>query len=212
MITIYNSKDINTYEKELKEFEKIYKNAFPIKNEREPFKNIIKRIGTNSCPKTKINLIKENNSVIGWIIIDYYPEINTIHPIYMAVKKEYRKQWIGTNLLNNCPDTYKNIKHIFIECEDPSKITEKDNNINPNTRLKFYKKLWYNIVPINYIQPPLSKWRSFEKKLLLLHKWEKLDRNALKNFLYNLYKWLNHENSNLLKKLFKEIENTIYKE
>jgi hypothetical protein len=125
----------------------------------------------------------------------------------MVVKKECRKQWIWTYLLLNCTEWYGNINHIYIECENPETMENENITIDPTTRLKMYEHLWFEIVPINYVQPPLGKWKWFDRHQLLLHKWENLDKQNIKDFQYRFFRCLWYENSDEFKKVLEEIDN-----
>lgn len=209
LIYIKDQNDLTSYDKELIKFKNLYLLGFPLKDEREPFNHIIDRIKDNAYPWTSIRLVIDDDKVVGWIIIDHYSDINTLHPIYMVVDKEYRKQWIWTYLLQNCTNWYDNIDHIYIECENPEKVKNEGITIDPSKRLKMYENLWFEIVPINYVQPPLGKWKWFDRNQLLLHKWKKLDKQNLKDFQYRFYRCLKYEHSDELTKIFNEIDNII---
>ena len=65
----------------------------------------------------------------------------------------------------------------------------------------------FNIIPINYIQPPLSEDKDWENNLLLLHKGENLTKDELKSFLKYVYLYLGYEEEcEPLQSMYKEIE------
>lgn len=190
----------------LSEFEEIYNSSFP-ENEREPFQNIIERIYCNNKPITSIKLVTYDNKCIGGIVMDYYPECNVIEPIYFVVMKNYRNHGIGKKLFNSVVNEYENINHLIFEVDDPQKVKTEESAMDPTQRLNMYLKWGFNIIPINYIQPPLSEDKDWENNLLLLHKGEILTKDELKSFLKYFYLYLGYgEECEALQSMYKEIE------
>ena len=199
---IQNITWVNKFEAEL------YIPNFPNENEREPFENIKQRILNNDYPTTTITLLIEDDKLIGGCVIDSYIECKSIEPIYLVVNKEMRNRGYGRKLLDVSITNMENIKHVFLEVDDPQKpIDESNITIDPQKRLNMYLNWGFKVLNFNYIQPPLSENSISEENLLLLYRGEILEKNNLKDFLYYFYKGLNAEDSDDLNKMFNEIDN-----
>lgn len=190
----------------LKEFEKLYIKYFPIEEEREPLENILHRIENHLMPITLIVIETIDEKVVGGCISDYYPEIKMLMPIYLFVDENYRKYGIGKKLANIMFEYYPECEHIFFETENPEKTDEQYITLNPQVRLNMYLRWGYEIVPINYIQPPLTTTGKCGTNLFLMHKGKPLTKEVLKTFLYHFYKELKFEESDEYKQLCNEIE------
>ena len=70
--------------------------------------------------------------------------------------------------------------------------------MDPQVRLNMYLKMGFEIVPVQYVQPPLTEGKDFERNLLLLHIGDKLTKDVLSEFLFYFYKYLGYEDSHEL--------------
>ena len=190
----------------LNNFEEIYNSSFP-ENEREPFQNIIERICYNTKPITSIKLVTYDDKCIGGVVMDYYPECNVIEPIYFVIAKKYRNHGIGKKLFDSVANEYVGINHLIFEVDNPQKVKTEESAMDPTQRLNMYLKWGFNVIPINYIQPPLSKDKEWENSLLLLHKGEELTKEGLKSFLKYFYLYLGYgEECDQLQSMYNEID------
>lgn len=172
LVNIKTKEDVETFQKYIDQFQTIYESSFP-SNEREPYDNIIDRIKNSSRPITAMKLVLEceddlpqyftkdkhavkipHKEVIGGVITDYYPECNAIEVIYIAITKEKRGLGIGKALLEQVAYEYSNIEHTFFETDDPTKVS--GGAMDPVQRLAMWMKWGYDVLHINYVQPPLS--------------------------------------------------------
>ena len=124
-------------EEELEEVAKLYDAERPITTNRAKMKQTFAKIKDNE--DYKMITAKSNNSIVGFakvtvhhdIFEENYPFI-TIWSV--RVKKEYRRQKIGTSLFEYIENMANNMK-----CEFICLISDKD-NIVAN---QFYRKLGY---------------------------------------------------------------------
>ena len=184
---------LSKYRKFVDDFEKnLYIKYFPNENEREPFDAILERIWNDGWPNTKIVLYVEDDHVIAGCISDYYPECKSIEPIYLVVDEEHRNQGIAKEMLE---DVFRgnNIVDMYVEVENPDKVNSTDSAIDPKTRIEIYKKLGFNVLDIDYVQPPLGEGMDYERNLLLMYrtKTKPFNKKRLAKFLMYFYMGLN---------------------
>lgn len=194
--------------KYLYEFEKrLYLKYFPNQNEREPFKKIIDRIWNDEYPKTDIILFIDEDKVIAGCVSDYYPNCKTIEPIYLVVDEEYRNQGLARRLLDTI-FSRKDIDDMFVEVDNPELVEIGESSIDPKTRIEIYKKLGFDIVDINYVQPPLDEGMDFERTLLLMNRTKKppLTNKRLRKFLTEFYEGLDSIDTDEYRELMKSLE------
>ena len=205
ILSIQNQDDVIRHKAYLDTFEKMYLKYFPMDDEREDFENIINRISGGNLPPTFINLAIMDNKVIGGIVVDYYPECNSIEPIYLAVDELYRRHGVGKKLIEYSTTNNPNVKHTFLECDNPSLVSVEESAMDPAVRLNMYIKMGFSIIPIDYVQPPLSEEKDYERKLLLLHKGVALNADDLIAFLSVFYEYLGYKTSSELDNMIKKI-------
>ena len=203
MVKVTDKASYKEYRKYVEEFEKeLFLPSFPNENEREPFENIVKRITTKSYPQTSILLNIEDGKVLAGCVSDYYPECNAVEPIYLVVREEHRNKGIAREILDILAG---GAKHIFLEVDNPERVSGEDSAMDPTVRLEIYKKMGFEVVPIHYVQPPLSKGLDYERNLVLMHRGNSLNKADLQTFLYYFYKGLHAEDSDELLKMLEEI-------
>lgn len=196
IIKINSVQLIQQYQQELCKFEKdIYLPLFPLSSEREKFEDILCRVGGENLPQTLIYLYREGSEIVGGIIVDLFPNINFIQPIYLAVRKDKQKNGIGKRLMGVVENdaTCLGFNWCIIEADNPELTSMQDTSMDPKIRVNMYKKWGYNIIPCNYIQPPLDETKDYDNHLLLLSKdlsCVKLSKHTLSNFLSEFYKGL----------------------
>ena len=129
----------------LKEFKNLYRKHiikdFP-RGERSSLNNFKKRIINKN---EEVFMFLEDGIEKAYIIIANLDN-NYILISYLAVFEKYRGEGIGTKLLEEIKEKFKNKNGIIIEVESPNEeIPEKDKNIRQR-RIKFYKKSNYEIL------------------------------------------------------------------
>ncbi len=167
--------------------------SFPKENEREPLKNILERVcNPNSRPHSGflISKDKEDGTICGGAIYDYYPEAGAIEIIYLVVDEKKRKRGIATSLINQCTSLYPDIKDVYVEVDNPSLVEDNMSVINPRTRIAIYNKLGFQSVPISYVQWPLDEGFDYERGLILMRRstdGKALSKQRLIRFLSDFY-------------------------
>ena len=184
---------LSKYRKFVDDFEKnLYLKYFPNENEREPFNLILERIWNDEWPTTKMVLHVEDDKVIAGCISDYYTECKTIEPIYLVVDEEHRNKGIAKEMLE---DVFRgnDIVDMYVEVDNPERVEGTDSAIDPKTRIEIYRKLGFELLDLDYVQPPLDKGMDYERNLLLMYRTKKppLKRERLVKFITSFYKGLN---------------------
>lgn len=156
----------------------IYNNGFPDENEREDFKVIINRViglRENIEPNTIILFCQIESEVAGGIIVDWYSRSKSLHLTYLIISEKYRGKGLAKELINNgvhfIVDHIKRengifIRNVFFESNNPKKT--KNDNFNPDTRLKIFSNLGAKWIDIPYVQPALNSDSNSVDNLLLL--------------------------------------------
>lgn len=234
MYIFVNSNSISESKELLLEFENtIFKDAFPDDNERESFvDDIIPRIeetGNNELQTFCVLSIDDEKTILGGLVADWYPECRSLELIYLAVDKNRRQHKIGSTLLANGINLIKDylgslgidIKHIFLEVDIPTLKSnhETDENassikeaMSPVERLIVWERWGAKRIPINYVQPPLSKDKGPVSNMMLmyLNGFTETDKEAIPakdliSFLKSFYKGLNASNDENLKIMIDDI-------
>jgi GNAT superfamily N-acetyltransferase len=220
MILINDSATTEKYENLLESFRNLYKNGFPDPNERESFAGILERLKEKDDKiRTSILIVPQGETALGGIISDCYPSANALHLLYIIVSPEARGQGIAKKLINEgiakIMQYFRDVENIeiknnFFESNNPQK--SKIDNFDPKTRLKIFSSQGAKMIPINYIQPKLSKDKERVDYLLLLsfcqHNKNKTKMTAddVKIFLRELYAALEFAEDCDLSKMEKEID------
>ena len=130
---------------DLKKFKEIYRKYiikdFP-RGERSSLNNFKKRITSKN---EEVFVFIEDNKEKAYTIIANL-ENDYILISFLAVFQRYRGQGIGTKLLEEIRETFKDKKGIILEVESPKDaISEKDKIIREK-RIKFYEKSNYQML------------------------------------------------------------------
>lgn len=191
----------------LREFEiSVFNPSFPFVDEREPFEEIIERVkqSQNEAPVSYCVLsLNECDNVIGGMVVDWYPESNSLEIIYLAVKDNYRRQRIGSQLrydgldliLAKIRDTYgQSPNRVYLEVEFPMLDKEMNDNFNASDRMNIWLHWGAKVIPIRYYQPPLADRRNGVSDLILMaipfNGELGIPKMELKNFLIEFYRGL----------------------
>lgn len=150
----------------------IYEKAFS-GDEIEPFnEEIIPRIGSNEGPtRTYVVLAMIDEWPVGGLVVDWYPECDSLEIIYLAVAREYRREGYGSLLMKDgmglvCSELRRNDRKVgcvYFESENP--FSEENEADIP--RLRFFARHGAMRIPIRYVQPPLSENQGFARNLSL---------------------------------------------
>lgn len=165
-------------------YEDIYVPAFPDKDERESLKTFQKAVnGKYENVEVVINILGENledpdNYVVKGIGIAYYFEKQNVGLLaYNAIAPEHRERGMGKLMVQSRIASLKDIARkagkelagVFIECNDPAKVAPEDDSMDPAKRVALFEKWGARRVPIDYVQPPVSKHDDYSENLLLLN-------------------------------------------
>ena len=193
----------------LEGFRRIYMEAFPDEDEREPYDEIKRRISSHSStPGTLACILTEGGKVIGGLVSDYYvfPESGAldVEVIYVAVDASSRRNGFGRKLLDKGLSmtvseaerlTGMELRNIYFETENPFEV--KVESFDPVSRLKFFSSLGALRVPIEYRQPPLSGDTDWAANMFLMvlpspgrHPSEYIYSHDLEDFLTAFYQGL----------------------
>jgi GNAT superfamily N-acetyltransferase len=152
-------------------YEDVYLPAFPFEEEREPLSLWLETLKGNGSSSIVIAIIADEKTlhtakpVIKGISVGYYyKEEDAGLLAYNAIVPRFRGQGLGSvmvearkqALLELAQKHGKPLRGIFIECNDPAKISAVEDSIDPAVRIKMFEKWGARIIPINYVQPPLD--------------------------------------------------------
>jgi len=207
VVLINDERDVEECIDLLNQFEDdIYIKNFPIKEEREEFETILDRIRYGIKPITAIVLATEGDTVIGGCVSVYYPQCKSLFPIYLAIRPEYRKMGFGRLLFDCSLEQFPNAEHMFIEVDNPSRVDIEHSVMSPTDRILVYKRMGFELVPLNYVQAPAAKGQQPCFTLSLMHRGEPVTKDVLKNYLHCVYEGLNSLDSPYLQKMYDEID------
>ena len=182
------------YEDYIKKFrDELYFPSFPDPNEREPFEVIEERLkkGENWWPRTDMILCIDGSSVASGIISDYYPECQSIEPIYLVTNEKYRGKGLARILFSELFSLYPETLDMYLESDNPSLVSPEESAIDPETRIKIYEKLGFRKMNITYIQPPLAPGLEYSRNLILMSKSKSpLTKERLVSFIESFYRGL----------------------
>lgn len=149
----------------------VYIPAFPIADERESidawmanYKNPVKNAEIVIIIAGE-HLDSQRHAVIKGISVGYYyPSGDAGLMAYVAIDPKYRSEGLGhvmvearkQALLAAAQRHGKKLGGVFLECNDPAKVKPEDDSFDPATRIKIFEKWGAEIIPIDYVQPPLS--------------------------------------------------------
>ncbi|RGG77491.1 N-acetyltransferase [Coprobacillus sp. AF17-11AC] len=120
-------KQIPFHSQEMKNINTLYQQAFP-KNEQMDLSKIF------DLQKGVIYGYYQENQLVGFAILCIQSQI--AHILYLAVKKEYRDQGIGSYILNDLAKQYDS-KKIIVDIEKIKDTSNKEQRIK---RKQFYLK------------------------------------------------------------------------
>lgn len=128
---------------DMKEFKKTiypkYKEMFP-KRERRPLINLNR---TYKKGYTNIMKIINDNTFVGFAILEVLPDSKYIWLDYFAILDEYQNKGYGTNVIKLLKEQFKNYNAIFIEIEKEGLGDSNEANELRSRRANFYKKLGF---------------------------------------------------------------------
>jgi len=188
--------------KSFNEFVTLYNNTFTDSTEREDPTQWMERLKYDlSPPEPKTNLIiaKQNNSVIGGIIFEFYRNSKCGLLTYAAVDSNHRRKGIARLLHDKAISTLKDdatdincsLSAVLAEAENPKMIYKINGGVSPTDRILILSHLNAKLIDIPYIQPQLKGGIDRCRHLMLLsfpiNNSCHIDSIIVKNFLYEFY-------------------------
>jgi GNAT superfamily N-acetyltransferase len=153
-------------------YEQVYLPAFPLEYERETLEDFSTGM-TDPDPASRytISVIGSHlgdprrERIAGFAAGKYYPGFEVGLLAYIATAPEARNKGIGRAVLNQ---TFLDLDHlagklgkqlhgIFLESNDPAKISAAEDSMDPQLRIDIYKRWGGLITPIDYVHPPLAE-------------------------------------------------------
>src|SRR5262245_14019522 len=190
-------------------YRQIYLPAFPIKSERQT-PSIWKRLLWDNNPHTQFHLLvagehldsPRKRRLYGGRVFEYFPNSGCGLNTYLAVNPECRGQGLGTHLFELGLRALKciawshgrRLKAVFAEVNDPRKVGELREVMNPWRRLAYFVRLGGRVVDIPYVQPELAPGQGRARSLLLLLMHQQGRRRSfvqatlVRDFLYDLFR------------------------
>lgn len=185
----------------------VYIPSFPNADEREELSDIVGRIRTpkSNEPSSYCVLAINDGRVVAGLVADWYKDCGFLEIIYIAVGRQYRKNHIGSELLDAgiklITDSLQPqaVKYVVLEVEKP---TAPAADIEAVNRLVVWDRWGARRIPIPYFQPPLSPDKNVVDNLMLmvLPKYSSLadgmvETDPLRHFLKDFYRGLNFQDS-----------------
>lgn len=184
----------------------IYVPAFPDDDERESLDKFMKAInGGFPGVGIAVNLLGENledpdNYVLKGISIAYYYEEQNVGLLaYNAISPAHRERGLGKLMVQSRIDTLKEMARdagkklgpVFIEVNDPAKVTPEMDSMDPNKRVAIFTDWGAKQMPLDYVQPPVDRDSNYCENLLLMNypvDGKYADRKGVEDFLRAIYR------------------------
>jgi hypothetical protein len=184
----------------------IYLPAFPDAKERESLEKIRAAVdGKFDKIQIVVNILGENledkeNYVIKGLSIAYYYENQNVGLLaYNCIHPDHQEGGLGKLMvvsrieaLQECAKKNgKELAGVFIECNDPFKVSEDMDSMDPKKRVEVFKKWGARQVPIDYVQPPTSPDGYYCDTMILLNypvDGKYADKETCEAFLRGIYR------------------------
>ena len=162
-----NPRSIALLEKAYKE---VYESAFPINEERESLETWLNNLkGKNPAANIVIvvagdDLDTQDPTLKAISVAYYYNEHDAGLLAYNAVSPKFQGHGLGRTmvdarkeaLLDFAKTKGKALGGVFIECNDPAKVSAEEDVMDPTVRINIFEKWGAVVLPIDYVQPPLE--------------------------------------------------------
>ncbi len=179
--------------KKKKEWWNLYYQSFP-RLQREPRIMILAAIRNNNAIAIQALL---NRKIVGISLIYIASDPPHVFLDYIAVKNKVRGNRIGAKLFNySCAVGIERVKSkklnplgIFWEVQNEKHCLTKNNQNKFSNNLIFFKKQGGKVIPIYYLQPPISP-KSKPVELVLMYKDlrnKKINKLLLFRILHSIY-------------------------
>jgi hypothetical protein len=187
-------------------YEDIYVPAFPDAKERESLEKFKKAInGGYDKVQIVVNVLgehledPENYVIKGMSVAYYYEQQNVGLLAYNAISPEHREAGLGKLMVQSRIESLQQIARgqgkelagVFIECNDPFKVTPAMDSMDPAKRIKVFEKWGARKVPIDYVQPPVTVDGYYTDCLVLMNyplDGKYADKDCVESFLRGIYR------------------------
>ena len=130
----------NTY-KDVNKLKHLFEHAFPLA-ERPPYNMLM------SFAHHEMYAIEDNNTFIGLVDILKYED--TLYIFFLAIKKTFRGNGYGTQILKDIADKYNKDYRIYLMAENPD--IDCDNKEERLNRISFYKHNGFTVSDVVVIE------------------------------------------------------------
>ena len=154
-----------------KAYKEVYEAGFPIKEARESLDVWLDNLKDKQASvNITISILGENldtsNPILKAMTIGYYYQNQDVGLLaYIVTAPAFMTQGLGSTLndannhalLQFAKNKKSQLKGIFLECNDPAKVSAQEDVMDPAVRIKIFEKWGAIVLPIDYVQPPLEK-------------------------------------------------------
>ncbi len=187
-------------------YEKIYTPAFPNPADREPLAKWIRLMKDKKAATRMLIVIAgtdldtDHPVIKGLSTAEYYPGYDVGQMAYNAIAPECRNEGLGRvmvdarkqALLEMAQASRGVLRGIFLDCKDPAKVKASEDSIDPAVRLKIFEKWGAQVMPVDFVLPPLHLGDAPCDKVKLLAYPHPVtgaypDREALRDFITVTY-------------------------
>jgi predicted N-acetyltransferase YhbS len=163
----------------------IYEEAFP-PGEKRPVDDIKKNIEKNH---EKMFIGKQNGNPVMFVMLWPVNDLDFLFLDYIAVKKEYRGNGLGSLFLKRIfdLDDSAGYNHVIFEVENPE---EGDNKTQRRARVQFYRRAGAKtLTGFKYFLPPRNNNKSQEMKLMIMSRknMKRFDGEKIQAVLEQIY-------------------------
>lgn len=192
-------------------YEQVYLPAFPIPDEREPVESWLSALDRpGDVYRVIVSVLGRDlhdpaqRRIHGIAVSNLFLESGTALLAYNAIRKSKRGKGLGhtmvrmriDGLLKLAEQIDTPLNGVFLECNDPARVSGKQDSMSPAQRVRIFKRWGAREIPVSYVQPALGEGQDKCRDLCLLaypHPVNGLypDGDAVHGFLYDLYRACN---------------------
>ena len=182
-LAIWNLRD-NINEELLDAFyHQVYLPAFPIVSEREDPRLWRRRLWGGKDPAELHGLIaghnlndRERRQIAGGILFRYLPVSCSGLIDYVVVGPGFKRQGLGRWFLDQAKAALEKVAKdrgcellaVFMEVNDPRRVPESEDSMNPWARIRFFQGWGAKILDVPYVQPELLPGQGRAREMVLL--------------------------------------------
>lgn len=183
MLTIWNLRDDVNEELLDVFYEQIYLPAFPIVSEREDPQLWRRRLWGGEDLVELHGLIaghhlndRERRQIAGGILFRYLPVSCSGLIDYVVVAPGFKRQGLGRWFMDQAKaalervakDRGSELVAVFMEVNDPRRVSESEDSMNPWARMRFFQGWGAKVLDVPYVQPELLPGQGRARDMVLL--------------------------------------------